>query len=656
MHAYEVKAQRLKATKKQMRAGIKDEGNLLFVDLLHWIKDVEEVPTHRLRALVEDLNLPRLCRPAAWGLSCFGCELSHGAKFCLWRGRQVAAKTPAWMRSPPHLPGLFEMTFEEVDALWLTAPDECKASMGNKVQFLTFDGNVIWGRDLGEDSGHAFRTFLSDMQAGVSDCSDLLLPPAAADVGPLAASCPEEAWHQVLTCLCLRETARAALAFLSCQAARISISHAWDAQALLPASWPRGLSGLRAFLHAAQTTHLAELVFSKIPRSRRLEECLEMNKLGMQVDTAITCGSVYARSVNCPAQPSALALSDGSRAWEGLLAIAVGREIKLVRRYDMGSCGTLSLRDRRTVGAMSLSSDSHMLAVAPVSETGRLASEIHFYSTTEAKAAPVIATCSEPVSSMDFLRSTCLGSAGAACDAVATWGTELSQVSSATGDIVACWRSDADRQVFSACQAASPHEAMTLAEQMVELWDVRTADGLVGSITTDAGSLTAMDATPFCNSGVVMLGDCLGGLLRIDWRRATSPEPLWNPPRDWGRSPPACNLMVDRGCACVITMNSLTILALEPCVVTLGCAGKIGAVASVPGAWALAGQDRRPAVVVVEPCSRLQRRANDGVKAETDNGGSSRKAAKMYRKSELNGHGQHARGAGKNSRSGRRGR
>ncbi|CAK0883154.1 unnamed protein product [Prorocentrum cordatum] len=125
-HASEVKAQRLKATKNRMRSEMRDKGNLLFADLLHWLKSVEAVPLDRLAALVEEVDLPQLCRLDFWGLPCPGCGLRHrsGAAAAgalpqsparLWGGaRQLAAKASPWMRSPPHLPGFSRQTLEEV--------------------------------------------------------------------------------------------------------------------------------------------------------------------------------------------------------------------------------------------------------------------------------------------------------------------------------------------------------------------------------------------------------------------------------------------------------------------------------------------------------------------------------------------------------------
>eukprot|EP00445_Apocalathium_hangoei_P035120 CAMPEP_0203943412 /NCGR_PEP_ID=MMETSP0359-20131031/79376_1 /ASSEMBLY_ACC=CAM_ASM_000338 /TAXON_ID=268821 /ORGANISM="Scrippsiella Hangoei, Strain SHTV-5" /LENGTH=835 /DNA_ID=CAMNT_0050874275 /DNA_START=58 /DNA_END=2562 /DNA_ORIENTATION=- len=663
--AYEVKAQRLKATKKQMRAGAKDEGNLLFVDLLHWV--VEEVPRERLKVLVEDFELPRLCRLSAWGLPCPGCDLVHGAKLSLWRGRQVAAKSPAWMRSPPQMLGLVEVDLEEVDDLWATAPDQCKATMGDKVQFVTFDGVVIWGRDLGEDSGHMFRAFIADMQAGASELDELTLPPAAVDATHAAAMCTEEAWHNVLLCLSLRETACAALAFLSSEVLRASVGHSWDPQILLRGAWPRGLSGLKPYLAAAHATYLADLVFSRVPRDVTGEQNLDLRVLGTHLSLGVSgsgAHKAHVRSVHLQARPSALALGGGDRAWEGLLAVAVGREIKLIRRYDLSSCGTLALKDRREAGLMSLSPDRRTVAVVPCSDSGVLASEVHFYTTEEAKAPPVVATfgSGDPVSSLDFLHTTNATGALAAltCDglayAVATCGAELCQIAPSSGDVVACWRADMDRAAFCAGQAVSANEAVTLADSVVELWDVRTAAGLVGSVAA-AQRVTSLDAKAFGGSGIVYVGDELGSLLRVDWRRAASPQLLWRPPLAWGRALSVQAVMVDRGCACLISGPNLTAMAVEPAVVALGCSdirGRLSAVASDPGAWALATHwpsgrsSGKCEVVIVESCGKLPQRSVESQDPEVAPG---RKAAKMYRKTEQNGFGQSKRGAGNGSRS-----
>ena len=69
-YGFEGKSTRFKATKKQLRestCGRKNRGgNLLFVDLLYWVKDLENIPFEQFTAFVEDVGLPSLCRLATW--------------------------------------------------------------------------------------------------------------------------------------------------------------------------------------------------------------------------------------------------------------------------------------------------------------------------------------------------------------------------------------------------------------------------------------------------------------------------------------------------------------------------------------------------------------------------------------------------------------
>merc|ERR1711937_1110457 len=87
----------------------------------------------------------------------------------------------------------------------------------------------------------------------------------------------------------------------------------------------------------------------------------------------------------------------------------------------------------------------------------------------------------------------------------------------------------------------------------------------------------------------------------------SAPDLLWRPPEGLGPSLRSHQVMVDRGRMCFITGRYLTMLALNPSVVTLGWADatKLSAAASGNGAWAFAvnipsAKSVQPTVVLVE--------------------------------------------------------
>merc|ERR1719382_1209003 len=115
---------------------------------------------------------------------------------------------------------------------------------------------------------------------------------------------------------------------------------------------------------------------------------------------------------------------------------------------------------------MALSPDSSALAVVPyaglVTADSAVDSQVQLYS-TGCKAKPVVATFRRPLlTGLDFLRGE---------DLMVCCDTELCQVSAETGECVACW-SAAEASALTACKAAGPHEVVTLAGSVVELWDL----------------------------------------------------------------------------------------------------------------------------------------------------------------------------------------
>eukprot|EP00928_Gymnodinium_smaydae_P024991 TRINITY_DN20051_c0_g1_i1.p1 TRINITY_DN20051_c0_g1~~TRINITY_DN20051_c0_g1_i1.p1 ORF type:complete len:512 (-),score=70.81 TRINITY_DN20051_c0_g1_i1:73-1578(-) len=426
-----------------------------------------------------------------------------------------------------------------------------------------------------------------------------------------AAGCPEVAWHKAFSFLSTPEVVRAALAFLSNKATRESIENAWDARAILRKPWPEKIGGLHRFLAAARATHLSACVFRKISRITTGDQ------VGEYRSEAITRCSGQARSVPLSAPASALAFSGGNDSGEGLLAISVGREIKLVARDDMKSCGVLPLslpKGCKEVGSMAFAPDSSIIAGVPSAESGALAPEIHFYGTEE-KAKPVITKIkSGQLSGIDFFHPSTSASDGP--DLVAACGKELCRISPSTGNIIASWRSDSSEASFSACSAVGPHEVLALAGKSVQLWDVRKA-GVALSIEAPE-VLTALDAGAYSSMSATYVGDALGRLHYIDWRGGSAGDAapaacqlLWSPPATDAtvRAGRTHKVMVERGCACLLAGSSLTTLALDPCVLELGWTevrGRVSAATSTHGCWAIAtvdtsGRNGQAAVAIVDP-------------------------------------------------------
>jgi len=335
---------------------------------------------------------------------------------------------------------------------------------------------------------------------------------------------------------------------------------------------------------------------------------------------------IQPRSVLLSGAPSAISFSNVDDYGEGLLAVSVGREVRLIRRQDLKGCGTFALNGCKEAGLMALSADGSVAAIVPMTDSGALTSKIQFYA-TEAKTKPVVAAIrSEGLVSIDFLHVSTSKNCGTGC-IVAACGVDLCQVAPTTGDIVASWYSSTDRTTFTHCKAVSAYEVVTLADRCVEVWDLRTADGMVLS-TKASEPMTAIDASVFCISSEIFLGDALGALHRIDWRSTTTTvlELLWSPPKERGRSPPAHTVMHERGCICLMAGYSLTMLAIDPCVVELGCSdgrGQLTSVAAGPGAWAFgtqafAGSKSQAAVVVVESNGEAQQYQRAEQSPDTD--------------------------------------
>eukprot|EP00930_Biecheleria_cincta_P040033 TRINITY_DN27464_c0_g1_i1.p1 TRINITY_DN27464_c0_g1~~TRINITY_DN27464_c0_g1_i1.p1 ORF type:complete len:790 (-),score=104.87 TRINITY_DN27464_c0_g1_i1:344-2713(-) len=650
-HAHEVKSLRLKTTKKQLReyaGGKHGKGNLLFVDLLHWLKDIADAPFDQLTAFVEDMSLPYLCRLALWGLPCPGCQFAHSKQLQLWRSRP-ASKPPSWMRSPHSLPGLQEVPLMVVDAHWRDAPEECKSSAGDRVQFVALHGVVIWGRDLGDDSREMFDAFVADLQRDLPALDGFTLPPSAVDEHIVDVSCcPQDGWHRILSFLDVSASARAAIALLSNKAMQGSIGSAWDPTVLLSEAWPDGLHGLLQFLPCAHAMYFAAQVFSvTCPPHLRCQAEL----IGMQLleQTKI----LHPRSAVLPSAPTALALSGGSRFWEGILAVAFEREVKLIRRYDMKGCGTISLRDRREVAAMTLNSDGRTLAVVPVGTC-----EVHFF-TTEAKTPPVTVAlkCSGVVAGAHFLHGSPVDDhVAVAC------GSQLSKVSAEAGAVVSFWCPACDRPPFTDSRTIGMNEVITVASNLVELWDVRTPQGVVSHLQGEglvftAFDVSAVDFNSSCSPSAY-LGDGTGSLHRVDWR-APSLELLWKPQQQLSKEAPFA-LLADRCGVCFLSPSWTTMVALKPSITLLGSHSMTHCISSTTsgvGAWAVGcvpdssfARRAKPSVYILESLPGARRIAKADCKAADG----PRKATKMFRKSEDNSHAGHTRGSVKSSRSVRR--
>lgn len=433
--------------------------------------------------------------------------------------------------------------------------------------------------------------------AAAKEKGEFEFTPAARTNASCVAACPDEGWQRVFAFLSLREVTRSAFALLSNKDARDTIGNAFDPHVVLNASWSKGVGGLDLFVAVARAAYLAQSVFSKIPRT----------------DAGPTYRGIQPRSVVVSGEPSALAFSRGEQPWEGLLAIAIGREVKLVQRDDMKSCGVIALalpKGCREVGSMLFSPDNSTLAVIPMGDSGDCAPEIQFYATEE-KSKPVV-TKMRGAGKMcfDFLHAE-TEDAGGTEDLVVGCGMELFQVSPSTGGIVATWKDVEHRSTFSSCKAISPHEVITLSGKAVEIWDVRTAKGLVQSAHASE-IVTALDTREFSRSSTTTyLGDAIGGLHRMDWRTTDAPvcELLWSPPKERETSQPSHTVMMESGCVCLIAGSSMTMFAVDSCVIELGSAdvrGKLSAVACGPMSWSFATLDPsakmpQSSVILVEP-------------------------------------------------------
>jgi len=432
----------------------------------------------------------------------------------------------------------------------------------------------------------------------------------------------------------LDEIARLASALFSNRGLTAEIGACWQPSFnQLPSSWPKGSGGLRGFLAAARSTTLAELVFCAVPRTLGDDVVAEPKPSAASSQLTQTdwrdlddyARSVLLRfdrwlllrprSVVVAVAPCALALSHERNEWEGYLAAASGKEVKLYRRDDLKGCGAIALQGcKEGVGTMCFSPDSETLAVVPRSESGALVPSVQFYA-TEDKAKPVVTKFKSPsLAGIDFLHGG-PSQTGASEDLVAACGMELFQVSASTGEIVKSWQRK-EGSPFSACSAVSPFEVMTLAGRTVELWDVRTAAGVAKSAEV-AEVVTALDAGSFGSSSLIYLGDARGALHRLDWRTGAA-ELLWSPAEARApRTRPSHKVMVDRGCACLLAGSTLTMLALDPCIVELGWADvseQLSAMAFGSSAWAFAVQSpaasaktAQPAVVVVETSGKVHR-------------------------------------------------
>lgn len=417
----------------------------------------------------------------------------------------------------------------------------------------------------------------------------------------VAASCPEEAWRKILSFLSLCEVAQAALAFSCGRVTRDSMGNAWDPHAILCGPWPEAIAGFRPFLAAAHATQLAEHVFCVAPRKLDDEVVKVLNQRCIP-SVSVTAGSVKPRSVVFDKQPSALAFSNEN----ALLSIAAGKEIKLIRRNDLKSCGHLTLSKGKGVGSMVFSPDNGTLVVVPMADSGALIPEIQLYSIEE-KTKPVVTKLkTSRVANVDFLHAG--SSRTGDQDLVAACDLELCKICPSTGHIIGTWKVHDDDRPFTACQAISSHEVITLADRSVEIWDLRTSDGLARSVKASQ-PVTALDASASRSSSLTFLGDINGALHRLDWRgtSALAPEWLWSPPKCLGSSLRSHKVMFERGRVCLITGPYLTMLTLDPIVVEFGWADatRLSACASGCGAWAFATnfcsvKGTRSTVVLVE--------------------------------------------------------
>jgi len=392
------------------------------------------------------------------------------------------------------------------------------------------------------------------------------------------AVCSEEAWRKVFHFLSFHEVARAGFAFLSNRTLKEHLEHTWNPQVLEFGSWPNG--GFNDFLAAARATYISASVFSKLPRAEGNEE---------------TLGRFFAapRSIMVPGKPSALSFNGRDEAREGLLAVAMGREIKLVGREDLSNCGTFGLalpKGSREVGTMALSCDSSILAVVPHVDFGSSTAEVQFYATEE-KGKPMVTKLRDCLPlGVEFCQAdACTPSASD--HAISWFGAGFCKIAVATADVVASWRTEGSAEL-NGCRVLGAHTNVTFSGQKVSLWDLRTSGGPLHSV--EVGEVvTTMDASKWCSSSVLFLGDEHGSLHCLDWRTTDAPcsQVLWKQPNILQKPLAARKLMVERGCACLLTDSSLTMLTMEPSLTQLGQAdiqGRLHAVTCASGVWALA--------------------------------------------------------------------
>eukprot|EP00929_Paragymnodinium_shiwhaense_P102389 TRINITY_DN65588_c0_g1_i1.p1 TRINITY_DN65588_c0_g1~~TRINITY_DN65588_c0_g1_i1.p1 ORF type:complete len:498 (-),score=67.58 TRINITY_DN65588_c0_g1_i1:317-1810(-) len=496
---------------------------------------------------------------------------------------------------------------------------------------------------------------------------------------PSAFLCPESEWHRVLSFLSVVDVARACLALLANDVARTHIGCSWDAQRILSSVWPANLHGADQFLPAAFVTFSASSFCRDFLRPADRESFvhnLQKPDAQSEPEMGAVASDIRRHAQGLPAPrkialgttlpPYSLALSGGERFWEGLLAIAMEREIKLVRRYNMKSCGTIQLRDKREAIKMALSRQGDILAVQP-SYNGSPARDVHFYSTADTKAPPV--TCTVPplpgcagLRALDMMPSPGSDDVSAVC---ASDGGVF-HLSASQGSVLSSWNLDSTLGLVSTCKACSPSEVVVMQGGLL-LFDVRTANGLVSfhelpPPQRSCGLNKLMDVAASVDSSAARVPTTYftsrGSLCSLDWRAPKSRMECCQLPQDFLRCPanPAYALLASQGLICICSSSRVCAVALEPAVCLLGTVSLQGGAPGTPisgaGAWAYSscGSGGKQEVAVVDIWGSAR---HGGALAEAQTG-QPRKSAKMFRKFEGNSHGQHSRGAGKSSRSGRR--